>query len=205
MAGRLITIEGGEGAGKTTQVRMLAETLAARGVDVLCTREPGGAPGAEALRRFLLQRDHGLSLRAEAMVHFAARLDHVEATIRPALAAGRLVLCDRFSDSTLAYQGYGLGHGAPELLGFIGQLTGLLDVAPALTLILDLPPEVGRARLLQRGQARDRYEQLDDAFHARVAEGYRALARAAPHRCVLIDADGDADAVQARLLAALDP
>src|SRR3978361_629390 len=101
MPGLFVTLEGGEGAGKTTQTRLLAETLIARGHDAICTREPGGAPGAEALRRFLLSQDHGLSLRAEATVHFAARIDHLDAAILPDLQAGRIVLCDRFSDSTL--------------------------------------------------------------------------------------------------------
>ncbi len=201
----LVSIAGGAGAGKTTQIRRLAETLAATGLDVLCTREPGGAPGAEALRRFLLQRDHGLSPRAEAMVHFAARTDHVDATIRPALERGRLVLCDRFSDSTLAYQGYGLGHGDPLLLGFIEQLIRLLDLQPRLTLILDIPPAQARHRLRQRDEDPDRYESLDQAFHARVAEGFRSIAGRAPERCVLVPALGSVEDVQQRLLAALRP
>jgi len=205
VAGLLITIEGGEGAGKTTQTRLLAERLTADGHDVLRTREPGGAPGAEALRRFLLERDHGLSLRAEAMVHFAARVDHVDAAIRPALDAGRIVLCDRFFDSTMAYQGYGLGHADPAMLGFIGQLTALLDMTPQLTLVLDVPRAEGRRRLEQRGESTDRYEILDEAFHARVAEGFRSIAREAPGRCVLIPSDGSVEMVQQRLLAAVEP
>ncbi len=200
-----MTIEGGEGAGKTTQLRRLGGVLTALGHDVLCTREPGGTEGAEALRGFLLDRDHRLSLRAEAMVHFAARLDHVERSIRPALEAGRIVLCDRFSDSTLAYQGYGLGHGDPAILAFIERLVGLLDLQPRLTLILDLPPADARSRLRQRGEAADRYESLDDAFHARVTEGFRAIARGAPDRCVLIPAAGPVETVHQALLAALEP
>ena len=203
--GLLVTIEGGEGAGKTTQIRRLADTLTALGQDVLCTREPGGTEGAEALRRFLLDHDHRLSLRAEAMVHFAARADHVERSIRPALEAGRIVLCDRFSDSTLAYQGYGLGHGDPAILAFIERLIGLLDLQPGLTLILDLPRADGRRRLQQRGEGADRYESLDDAFHARVAEGFRAIARAAPDRCVLLPATGPVETVHQAMLAALEP
>ena len=205
MAGLLVTIEGGEGTGKTTQIRRLTHGLAALGVDVLSTREPGGAPGAEALRGFLLGKDHGLGLRAEAMAHFAARVDHVDTTIGPALAAGRLVLCDRFYDSTLAYQGYGLGHGEPALLGFIGSLIDLLAVRPRLTLMLDVPLEEAQARRRQRGREQDRYEALDEAFHARVAEGYRSIARLAPERCVLIQASGSIDDVQQRLVQAVRP
>jgi dTMP kinase len=205
MSGMLVTIEGGEGAGKTTQLRKLAENLTGRGHDVLCTREPGGAPGAEALRQFLLGMDHGLSLRAEAMVHFAARIDHVDQAIRPALQAGRIVLCDRFSDSTLAYQGYGLGLGDPAILAFIDQLATLIDVQPRLTLVLDLPRAEGHRRLQRRGGAGDRYEALDEAFHARIEEGFRIIARQAPRRCVLVSALGSVEAVHQRLLAALEP
>ena len=205
MTGMLVTVEGGEGAGKTTQIRKLAHSLTTRGHDVLCTREPGGAPGAEALRRFLLGKDHGLSPRGEAMVHFAARIDHVNLTIQPALQVGRLVLCDRFSDSTLAYQGYGLGRGDPALLAFIGQLITLVGLQPQRTLILDVPPEQGRGRLRQRGEHDDRYESLDEAFHLRVAEGFRAIAREAGQRCALVSAVGSVELVHQRMLAALEP
>ncbi len=205
MTGMLVTLEGGEGTGKTTQTRRLGESLAARGYDVLCTREPGGAQGAEALRRFLLRTDHGLSPRAEAMAHFAARVDHVDATIGPALAAGRLVLCDRFSDSTLAYQGYGLGHGDPVILAFIEQLTGLLRLQPQLTVILDAPRAEARERTRRRGEGEDRYESLDEPFHLRVAEGFRTIARHAAARCVLVSAVGPVEAVHQRVLAAVEP
>ena len=200
-----MTLEGGEGAGKTTQTRKLAESLAGCGYDVLCTREPGGVRGAEALRRFLLETDHGLSPRAEAMVHFAARIDHVEATIGPALAAGRLVLCDRFSDSTLAYQGYGLGHGDPAILAFIEQLTTLLHLQPQLTVILDVPRAEARGRMRRRGEGEDRYESLDEPFHARVADGFRTIARREAARCVLVSAVGSVEAVHRRVLAAVKP
>ncbi len=200
----LVTLEGGEGAGKSTQIRELADGLAGRGYDVLCTREPGGAPGAEALRRFLLETDHGLSPRAEAMVHFAARTDHVDATIGPALAAGRLVLCDRFSDSTLAYQGYGLGRGDPAILAFIEHLTTLLGLQPHLTVILDLARDEARARIRRRGEGEDRYEALDERFHAQVAEGFRTIARRAAERCVLVSAVGSVEMVRQRVLAAVE-
>ncbi len=203
MSGLLVTIEGGEGAGKTTQSALLAAALEARGCNVLRTREPGGAPGAEALRGFLLGCDHGLSRRAEAMVHFAARIDHVDSTIKPALAEGRLVLCDRYTDSTLAYQGYGLGRGEPAVLDFISRLTALLDVHPALTLVLDVPRVEGSRRLRLRGQEDDRYERLDDGFHERVAAGYRAIAATDPVRCRLIAAAGPIETVQRRMLEAV--
>ncbi|WP_428375220.1 dTMP kinase [Lichenicoccus sp.] len=203
MSGLLVTIEGGEGAGKTTQSALLAAALEQLGCSVLRTREPGGAPGAEALRGFLLGRDHGLSLRAEAMAHFAARIDHVDSTIKPALASGRLVLCDRFTDSTLAYQGYGLARGDPAVLDFIARLTALLDVRPALTLMLDVRRAEGRRRVRLRGQDDDRYERLDEAFHERVAAGYRTIAAADPARCRLIAAGDPVEAVQRRMVAAV--
>ena len=201
--GLFITLEGGEGAGKSTQSRLLAERLAAAGHRLLLTREPGGAPGAERLRSFLLAGEHQLSLRAETLLHVAARFDHIEQTIRPALAAGRLVVCDRFSDSTLAYQGYGLGQADSTILAFIRTLIGITPLVPDLTLLLDLPPHLARARLRHRGGDADRYERLDDAFHGRVAAGFREIASQEPGRVRLIDASGDADEVQRALLDAV--
>ena len=194
-----LTIEGGEGAGKSTQARLLAERLG-RSRTLLHTREPGGAAGAERLRALLLAGDHGLSLRAEILLHFAARFDHVEHTITPALAEGRLVICDRFFDSTLAYQGYGLGRGEAEPLAFIRDLIALTPRAPDLTLLLDLPRELARQRLARRGTDPDRYERLDEAFHLRVADGFRQIARGAPERIVIIDAAGEVEQVHRALL-----
>ena len=202
--GLFITLEGGEGAGKSPQARLLAEALELRGHTVLRTREPGGAPGAEQLRAFLLKGDHGLSLRAEVLLHFAARLDHIEHTIGPALDAGRIVICDRFFDSTLAYQGYGLGHGDPALLTFIARLIDLTDLSPDLTLLLQLPRDQARTRMQQRGGGFDRYERLDEAFHLRVADGFRRIADATPGRIATIDAGSDVDTVQQALLAEID-
>ena len=199
MNGLFVTLEGGEGAGKSTQSRLLAERLA-RNHTLLHTREPGGAAGAERLRTLLLEGDHGLSLRAEVLVHFAARFDHVERTIAPALAEGRLVICDRFFDSTLAYQGFGLGMGEAEPLAFIRNLIALTPVTPDLTLLLDLPRDVARQRLARRGRDPDRYERLDEAFHVRVAEGFRQIARAAPERIMTIDAAVDVEQVHRALL-----
>ncbi|HET8997933.1 MAG TPA: dTMP kinase [Acetobacteraceae bacterium] len=200
MRGCFITLEGGEGAGKTTQARLLAEALAARGLSVLRTREPGGAPGAEQLRDLLLRGTIDWSAPAEAMLHFAARAEHVEKTIRPALAAGRWVVCDRFADSTLAYQGY--GQGADRAM--IAELTRLIGLEPDLTLVLDVSAEVATARLLQRGAQADRYESLDVLFHARVNQGFRDIAAAAPQRCVVIQADAAAETVHAAIMHAVE-
>lgn len=200
MSGLFVTLEGGEGAGKSTQARLLAEALTRAGHLVLHTREPGGAPGAEQLRRFLLERDHGLSLRAETLVHFAARLDHVERSIRPALEAGSIVICDRFCDSTLAYQGFGLGLGEPDGLAFIASMIGLTGLEPDLTLLLDLPRAAAQARMDTRGARPDRYEALDETFHQRVRDGFRRLAADAPARIVTVDADGPLEFVHRALL-----
>jgi dTMP kinase len=165
----------------------------------LRTREPGGSPGAELLRGVLLDGAVDWSPQAETLLHFAARAEHVAKTIRPALAAGMWVVCDRFYDSTLAYQGY--GQQADRQV--IETLVGLVGLAPALTLVLDVSEPVALARRRHRGGAGDRYERLDPAFHARVNAGFRAIAEAAPERCVVIDADGDEAAVHAAILAAV--
>lgn len=197
--GRFITFEGGEGAGKSTQARLLADALCDLGVPVLQTREPGGSPGAELLRELLLSGATAWSAPAETLLHFAARAEHVERSIRPALAAGTWVVCDRFADSTMAYQGY--GQGADRAM--IATLTGLIGTAPDVTIVLDVSDAVGLARLRSRGGAADRYERLDAAFHARVNEGFRAIARAAPERCVVIAADGSEAEVHAAVMRAL--
>ena len=182
--GRFITLEGGEGAGKTTQSALLAEALAERGVTALRTREPGGSAGSELLRGLLLDGTVDWSPRAETLLHFAARAEHVAKTVQPALAAGTWVICDRFFDSTLAYQGY--GQGADR--GFIAALIGLLGIVPDLTLVLDVPETVSAERMRKRGGDADRYERLDAAFHARVRQGFREIAAAEPDRCAMLDA-----------------
>jgi dTMP kinase len=194
-----ITLEGGEGAGKSTQAALLADAACARGLPVLRTREPGGAPGAELLRGLLLGGTTDWSQRAETLLHFAARAEHVERTIRPALAAGMWVVCDRFYDSTLAYQGYGQGADRD----FIQALIGLVGLTPDLTIVLDVPGVVGASRLRGRGGAADRYERLDAAFHARVNAGFRAIAAAAPERCVLLTAEPAVEAVHASIMSAV--
>jgi len=186
-----ITLEGGEGAGKSTQARRLAAALQAAGCTALLTREPGGAPGAEVLRGLLLSRTHDWSPPAETYLHFAARAEHLARTVQPALAVGQVVVCDRFADSTMAYQGYGLGAD----LTLIAALTRLLPVRPDLTLVLVVSPAVAAARLAARSQALDRYEAMDAGFHARVAAGFLAIATTEPGRCVVVDADGSVDEV----------
>ncbi len=158
---------------------------------MLLTREPGGAPGAETLRRLLLSGRYDWSPQGEMLLHFAARAEHVARTIRPALARGLVVVCDRFYDSTMAYQGYGQGADCRQ----IQALIGLIGLSPDLTLILAVPETIAAARTAQRGLAPDRYDRLGPGFHARVAEGFRSIAAAAPTRCRLIDATGPADDV----------
>ncbi|AHI25767.1 dTMP kinase [Komagataeibacter xylinus] len=211
MSGLFITLEGGEGAGKSTQARLLAHHLRGLGLDVDLTREPGGTPGAEALRDFLLFGGHDLSPRAEVMAHFAARADHVDRRIAPALAAGKVVICDRFADSTEAYQGHGQGNGDPALLDLVARLRALVPAVPDLTLVLQVPPAIAAARMAERANGRtdrgctDRYEALDTAFHARVAAGFDTIARRDATRCRRIDASPALDVVQDAIRAVVAP
>ena len=197
--GRFITLEGGEGAGKTTQTGLLVEVLRASGLAVLQTREPGGSPGAELLRGILLNGSIDWTPRAETLLHFAARAEHVATTIGPALAAGIWVVCDRFYDSTLAYQGYGQGAGAE----FILEQIRLLDLAPDLTLVLDVDDAVADDRVRRRASGTDRYERQDGAFHTRIRQGFRTIASAEPRRCVLLDASADRQAVHTAITQAV--
>ncbi len=204
MTGRFISLEGGEGVGKSTQVRALAAALRSRGHDVVETREPGGSAGAESIRALLLE---GTPTRwtapSEALLFAAARADHVARTIRPAVAAGRWVLSDRFLDSSIAYQGGadGIGAEAIRALHAIGS-GGLL---PDRTLLLTLPEAeaAARAKLRDRGGA-DRIGARDPAYHARVAAAFNALASDEPERIRVVDALGAPDMVTRRLLAALE-
>ncbi|RYI90297.1 MAG: dTMP kinase [Acetobacteraceae bacterium] len=197
--GRFITLEGGEGAGKSTQARRLARTLAAEGIPVLRTREPGGAPGAEAIRRVLLGEGPWDGV-AECMLHFAARREHVARTIRPALEAGIWVVSDRFADSTLAYQCF--GQGVPRAVFDALAAVALEGLVPDLTLVLEIDAAEGLARAAARGDA-NRYEAMDAAFHARIRDGFRAIAAAEPRRCVLIDATDGPEGVAAAILQAV--
>jgi dTMP kinase len=197
--GRFITLEGGEGAGKSTQARILAERLAARGLPVLLTREPGGAPGAEAVRGVLLENGPWDGV-AECLLHFAARREHVARSVRPALDTGMWVVCDRFADSTLAYQCF--GQGVPRAVFDALAEAALGALRPDLTVLLDLPPEAGLERAAARGEV-NRYEALDPEFHARVRAGFLAVAEAEPARCVVADATDSPDGVAAAIFAAV--
>ena len=199
MRGRFITLEGGEGAGKSTQAALLEAALRAQGREVLRTREPGGAPGSEALRGLLLTSGIDWSPLAETMLHVAARAEHVAKAIGPALAAGVWVICDRFADSTLAYQGYGQGFDRAGIV----TLGSLIDVTPDLTLVLTVSPAVALARRTERGQVADRYEKLPADFHAKVAAGFAAIAAENPSRCVTINADGTREATHQAIMAAI--
>ena len=201
--GRFITFEGGEGTGKSTQVARLVERLRARDLEVVQTREPGGSQGAEEIRNLALNGDAGRwSPMTETLLMFAARSDHLERTIRPALEAGRWVVCDRFADSSRAYQG--VGGGTPA--AFIETLDAAIVEAtqPDLTLIFDLPVEVGLERAFGRGLLETRFESKGLEFHERLRQGFLDIAAAHPQRCVVIDADGDQDAVEARVWAAVE-
>lgn len=205
--GIFISFEGGEGSGKSTQIRLLEQWFRHRGRDVIVTREPGGSPGAEEIRALLLTGDPGRwDAVTEALLMFASRRDHVERTIRPALAQGQVVLCDRFADSSVAYQGYGHGLG-PD---FIRQLWKLAigDFKPDLTLMMDLPIETGLARAGARfanvSAAEDRFEKMELAFHCRLQQGFREITAMEPKRCRVIDADGDVETVSSRISTVME-
>ncbi len=199
MSGVFITFEGGEGAGKSTAAARVADALRGTGREVVLTREPGGTPGAEAIRHLLLDPATRLSPLADTFAHFAARADHVDALIRPALARGAIVISDRFTDSTMAYQAHGLGIDPATVTALSRQL----DLTPDLTIILDVAEATAKHRLAARGDARDRYELMGPEMMRRIAEGFRAIAAAEPLRCVLLDANGDQDSVFAATLAVL--
>ncbi len=195
--GLFISFEGGEAVGKSTQIALLAATLRAEGREVLLTREPGGSPGAEAIRALILNPETVTVPLADTMMMFAARADHVATVIRPAMARGVIVLCDRYVDSSTAYQGFGLGVSRKIIAG----LTRMIDLMPDLTLVLDADPVVTAARLAARPGALDRYERFDAAFAARVHQGFREIAAGAPDRCVVLDASGGIDHVSAAILS----
>jgi dTMP kinase len=200
--GRFITVEGGEGAGKSTQVALLVAAFERAGIAALATREPGGSPGAEAIRRLLLEGEGGRwDAQSEALLLVAARRDHVARLIEPALARGIWVVSDRFADSTLAYQGYGRGLAPADIAALHRFAFG--DFMPDLTVILDLPVAAGLARAAARSPGGDRFERLDPAFHDRLNKGFREIAAAEPGRCVLIDAAGEPQAVHRAVLAAV--
>jgi dTMP kinase len=202
--GLFITFEGGEGVGKSTQVRCLAARLEAAGREVVVTREPGGSPGAEAIRNLVLNGSADRwSPVTETLLMYASRRDHIERTLQPALQRGAVVLCDRYADSTRAYQG-AAGGTDPGLISALEHFI-LQDVRPALTLVFDLDPELGLARALGRPDAEARFESKGLDFHRRLRAGFLAIASAEPDRCRIVDASGDPDTVEARVLAAAGP
>jgi dTMP kinase len=198
-AGRFLTFEGIDGSGKSTQARHLAAALAGEGREVVPTREPGGAPGAEAIRRLLVEGDPDRwSPETEILLFTAARRDHLERTIRPALARGAVVISDRFADSTRVYQGAARG----DLRGLVDDLHArVIGLEPDLTFILDTDPAAALSRGLARNSGEDRFEDMGEAFQHRLRDGFRALASQFPDRCRLIDGNRPEPEIAAEILA----
>ena len=203
MRGRFITFEGGEGAGKTTQARLLAERLREHGIDVVQTREPGGSPGAEEIRAIAVSGDaERWSARTETLLMYASRSDHLERKILPALEEGKWVVCDRFADSSRAYQG--AGGGAPESLIEALDKHVVGDNQPDLTVVFDIPVEVGLERAFGRGLFETRFETKGLEFHQKLREGFLEVAVRHPERCVVLDATGEVEEVAERLWAVVE-
>ena len=202
MTGRFITLEGGEGTGKSTQIRRLAAMLEKNGIAVLCTREPGGSPGAEEIRKLMVEGEPGRwNAVTETLLAYAARSDHVARTIGPALHADKWVISDRFNDSTFAYQGVGRGL-ARETIRRIDSAV-LDDFAPDLTLILDLDVGIGLERALARGPAENRFEKFGIEFHEKLRQAFLDIAKRSPERCRVIDASGSEEQVAEAIFAAV--
>jgi dTMP kinase len=199
--GLFVSLEGIDGSGKSTQARRLSDWLRGRGRDPVLTREPGGAPGAEEIRRLLVEGDpERWSPESEILLFTAARRDHLERTIRPALEAGRDVVTDRFADSTRVYQGATRG----DLRGLVDDIHArVIGIEPDVTLVLDMEPEVALQRGLARGSGEDRFEEFGLPFQQKLRDGFRRLAEAAPERCHLIDASQDADTIADAVAAAV--
>lgn len=202
MTGRFITLEGGEGTGKSTQIRRLAAALEKAGLAVLCTREPGGSPGAEEIRKLMVEGEPGRwDAVTETLLAYAARVDHVARTIGPALRAGTWVISDRFNDSTFAYQGVGRGL-ARETIRRIDSAV-LDDFAPDLTLILDLDVKTGLERALARSGMENRFEKFGTEFHEKLRQAFLDIAKRSPERCRVIDASGPEEQVAEAIFAAV--
>jgi len=194
--GKFITFEGGEGPGKSTQARMLKAALEARGANIVLTREPGGTPAAEEVRKLLVEGSpERWTPMSETLLFLAARADHVARLIEPALAAGKWVISDRFSDSTTVYQGIARGLGTNKVERLSAVALGAF--APDLTIVLDVEPRAGLARAGKRGAEESRFERFDENFHLELRRGFREIAEAEPKRCALIDGGASADAVAA--------
>lgn len=202
MTGRFITFEGGEGSGKSTQVKLLAQAFKNKGHDAIVTREPGGSIGAEQIRALLVNGDvDAWDPTAETLLFYAARLDHMNRLIRPALAEGRTVICDRFADSTRVYQGIGKGL-AEEYIRSLHHLT-LGNFAPDITFVLDLDPEVGLKRAHDRKGGETRFESMNFDFHQRIRTGFLSIAQEEPERCAVINAAQDKDALHKEITSTL--
>lgn len=200
MTGKFITFEGGEGAGKSTQVKMLANAFSDAGIASITTREPGGTDGAESIRALLVKADScEWEKKTEIFLHIAARIEHVNKLIFPALNEEKFVICDRFSDSSMAYQGFGHGLGKE----FVNNITKLAigDFKPDITFILDIDSKVGISRTKSRNGFEDRYEKMAGDFHSRVREGFLHIAENEPDRCCLIDALGSVEAIHGQIIA----
>ncbi len=209
--GLFITLEGGEGTGKSTQIKLLHAALAAAGVDAVTTREPGGTPQAERIRSFVIQRDAGhFDAVTEALLMMSARREHLVDKIWPAMEKGQWVISDRFADSTRAMQGYGMGMAQAEIEKIYTVIAG--DFQPDLTFIFDIDPEVGLKRSLkqlavtsnQTEATEDRYERMGMPFHQRLRQGFLEVAKAFPKRCVIIDATQDVAAIHRQLLKTVE-
>jgi dTMP kinase len=194
--GKFITFEGGEGAGKSTQARMLKAALEARGREVVDTREPGGTPGAEEIRKLLVEgAPERWTAASETLLFLAARADHIARLIEPALAAGKWVISDRFSDSTIVYQGIARGLGLESVQRLSAAALG--KFVPDLTLVLDVDPKAGLSRAGKRGANENRFERFGESFHMELRHGFREIAAAEPKRCALIDGEGSPEDVAA--------
>ena len=201
--GRFITFEGGEGAGKSTQLNRLRDALKQAGVDVVRTREPGGSPAAEEIRTMLVSREtHCWAPETELLLHCAARIEHVASVVNPALTRGAWVVCDRFLDSTVAYQGYGHGLGTDMVDHLHRLLFGAFQ--PDLTLIFDLPVDMGLGRTQRRGGDEDRYERMELEFHERLRNGFLEIAKRYPDRCAVVDAAKDENDVYDDVIACVN-
>lgn len=203
MSGKFITFEGGEGSGKSTQLSLLFNAIKSTDFPCIKTREPGGSAGAESIRSLLLSgHADKWDPTAETLLFYAARLDHVNQLIKPALQQGTLVLCDRFADSTMVYQGIGKGL-REEFIQNLHQLV-LSSFKPDLTLILDIDPSIGLKRALSRSGDETRFESMNMDFHLAVRAGFLSIAQREPERCVVIDASGDAKDIQKNIIAVIN-
>ena len=196
--GKFITFEGGEGAGKSTQARLLRSALEARGHNVVLTREPGGTPSAEEIRKLLVEgAPERWTPLSETLLFLAARADHVARLIEPALERGQWVISDRFSDSTIVYQGIARGLGTDKVKRLIKAVLG--DFAPDVTLVLDVDPRKGLARAGKRGADENRFERFDERFHRELLLGFRDIAACDPKRCALVNGEGSPEEVAAAI------